>query len=137
VKVLDFGLAKAMGEEVEHTSDSPTMMPGTQVGLILGTAGHMSPEQARGKKVDKRADIWAFGVVLFEMVTGKRLFEGETVSDSLAATLAKDPDLSSAPEKIRPLLRACMQKEPRQRLQAISDWKLLLVETSGTGGSAH
>src|SRR6202451_2842078 len=93
VKVLDFGLAKA-GEAREVTPDSPTMMPGTQMGMILGTAGYMSPEQARGKKADKRADIWAFGVVLAEMVTGKRLFEGETVSDTLAAALKEEPDLT-------------------------------------------
>jgi eukaryotic-like serine/threonine-protein kinase len=127
VKVLDFGLAKA-GETQEVTPDSPTMMPGTQIGMILGTAGYMSPEQARGKEVDKRADIWAFGVVLYEMVTGKRLFEGETVSDTLAAVLRAEPDLTLAPEKTRRLLRACLQKDPKQRLQAIGDWKLLLEE---------
>jgi Tol biopolymer transport system component len=127
VKVLDFGLAKA-GETQEVTPDSPTMMPGTQIGMILGTAGYMSPEQARGKVVDKRADIWAFGVVLYEMVTSKRLFEGETVSDTLAAVLKEEPDLTLAPEKIRRLLRACLQKDPKQRLQAIGDWKLLLDE---------
>src|SRR5579863_6519377 len=109
VKVLDFGLAKA-GETQEVTPDSPTMMPGTQMGMILGTAGYMSPEQARGKEVDKRADIWAFGVVLYEMVTGKRLFEGETVSDSLAAILKEEPDLARAPAKIRRLLASCLEK---------------------------
>jgi Tol biopolymer transport system component len=126
-KVLDFGLAKA-GETHEVTPDSPTMMPGTQIGMILGTAGYMSPEQARGKEVDKRADIWAFGVVLYEMVTGKRLFDGETVSDTLAAVLRAEPSLTPAPEKTRRLLRACLQKDPKQRLQAIGDWKLLLEE---------
>jgi serine/threonine protein kinase/Tol biopolymer transport system component len=124
VKVLDFGLATAAGEEQEFGPDSPTML--TAGGMILGTAGYMAPEQARGKKVDKRADIWAFGVVLFEMVTGKRLFAGETVSDSLAATLAKEPDLSSAPEKIRPLLNRCLEKDPKKRLRDIGDWELLL-----------
>src|SRR6202167_3159442 len=90
VKVLDFGLAKAGGSQ-EVTPDSPTMMPGTQIGMILGTAGYMSPEQARGKEVDKRADIWAFGVVFYEMVTWKRLFDGATISDSLAAVLKEEP----------------------------------------------
>src|SRR6202790_4027994 len=97
VKVLDFGLAKA-GEETEFTSDSPTMM--STGAMILGTAGYMSPEQARAQAGDKRADIWAFGMVLDEMVTGKRLFDGATVSDSIAAILTKEPDLTVAPEKI-------------------------------------
>ena len=104
VKVLDFGLAKA-GEALEVTPDSPTILPETQAGVILGTAGYMSPEQARGEKVDKRADVWAFGVVLFEMVTGKRLFDGATVSDSLAAILTKEPDLMLAPLKTRRLAK--------------------------------
>jgi len=141
VKVLDFGLAKA-GETQEVTADSPTMMPGTQMGMILGTAGYMSPEQARGKEVDKRADIWAFGVVLYEMVTGNRLFEGETVSDTLAAVLKEAPDLTLAiaklaPEKVRRLLRACLQKDPKQRLQAIGDWKLLLAEDAPASSAAQ
>src|SRR5579863_8493493 len=129
VKVLDFGLAKAGGAQ-EVTADSPTMMPGTQVGMILGTAGYMSPEQARGKEVDKRADIWAYGVVLYEMVTGKRLFEGETVSDTLAAVLRAEPDLSLAPEKTRLLLRACLEKDPKRRLRDIGDMGRLL-DTEG------
>jgi eukaryotic-like serine/threonine-protein kinase len=112
VKVLDFGLAKA-GETREVTPDSPTMMPGTQIGMILGTAGYMSSEQARGKEVDKRADIWAFGVVLYEMLTGKRLFEGETVSDTLAAVLTREPDLKLAPERTRPLLAAMSGEGPK------------------------
>ncbi len=125
VKVLDFGLAKA-GEAQEVTPDSPTIMPGTQMGMILGTAGYMSPEQARGNVVDKRADIWAFGVVLCEMVTAKRLFEGATISDSLAAVLKEEPDLNLAPEKIHRLLRACLEKDPRKRLRDIGDvWRLL------------
>jgi len=120
VKVLDFGLAKAGGAQ-EVTADSPTMTPGTQIGMILGTAGYMSPEQARGKEVDKRADIWAFGVVLYEMITGKLLFEGETVSDSLAAVLKEEPDLNVAPEKVRRRLRACLEKDPKKRLRDIGD----------------
>src|SRR6202049_5130401 len=104
VKVLDFGLAKA-GEATEFTSDSPTMM--STGAMILGTAGYMSPEQARAQAVDKRADIWSFGVVLYEMVTGKRLFDGATVSDSIAATLTKEPDLALVPKKARRLLARC------------------------------
>jgi serine/threonine-protein kinase len=126
VKVLDFGLATAAGEEVELSHDSPTMMPGTQMGMILGTAGYMSPEQARGQKADKRADIWAFGVVLCEMVTGKRLFDGPTVSDSLASILKEQPDLTVAPEKIRRLLASCLEKDPKNRLRDIGDWGRLL-----------
>src|ERR1700684_1695482 len=120
VKVLDFGLAKA-GEAQDVTPDSPTMTLSTQMGMILGTAGYMSPEQARGKEVDKRADIWAFGVVLYEMVTGKRLFEGETVSDTLAAVLKEEPDLALAPERTRRLLRRCLEKDPKRRLRDIGD----------------
>jgi len=95
--------------------------------MILGTAGYMSPEQARGKPVDKRADIWAFGVVLFEMLTGKGLFEGETVSDTLAQVLTKEPDWEQVPAKVRRLLQACLQKDPKQRLQAIGDWRIALT----------
>jgi serine/threonine-protein kinase len=94
--------------------------------MILGTAAYMSPEQARGKVVDKRADIWAFGVVLFEMLTGQPLFEGETVSDTLAQVLTKEPDFNRVPVKVRRLLRSCLQKDPRRRLQAIGDRPLLL-----------
>ena len=96
--------------------------------MILGTAAYMSPEQARGKAVDKRADIWAFGVVLYEMLTGKPLFQGETVSDTLAAVIKEEPDWTCVPAKVRRLLQACLQKDPKQRLQAIGDWRLLLTE---------
>jgi Tol biopolymer transport system component/tRNA A-37 threonylcarbamoyl transferase component Bud32 len=129
VKVLDFGLAKA-GEAREVTPDSPTMMPATQMGMILGTAGYMSPEQARGKEVDKRADIWAFGVVLYEMVTGKRLFEGETVSDTLAAVLTREPDWTHVPAKVQRLLRRCLEKDPKRRLRDISGAELLLEDVA-------
>ena len=101
--------------------------------MILGTAGYMSPEQARGQKADKRADVWAFGVVLWEMVTGRRLFDGATVTDSLAAILTKEPDLTQVPEKIRRLLRACLQKDPKNRLQAIGDARLLIEDAPVTG----
>jgi eukaryotic-like serine/threonine-protein kinase len=98
VKVLDFGLAKPM-ERVEPGPDSPTML--SVVGAILGTAGYMAPEQARGKAADKRADIWAFGVVLHEMLTAKRLFQGEDPVETLAAVVNKEPDLSGVPQKAR------------------------------------
>jgi eukaryotic-like serine/threonine-protein kinase len=129
VKVLDFGLAQA-GEAQPVTFDSPTMMPRTQAGMILGTAGYMSPEQARGQAVDKRADIWAFGVVFYEMVTGKRLFDGATVSDSLAAILREEPDLTRAPEKTRRMLRRCLEKDPKKRLRDIGD-AIPLLEDAG------
>jgi predicted Ser/Thr protein kinase len=125
-KVLDFGLAKS-AEHAEVSADSPTMMSGTQIGMILGTAGYMAPEQARGKKdVDKRADIWAFGVVLYEMLTGKRLFQGEDVTHTLAAVIMQEPDLSAAPAEVLPLLKRCLEKDPKNRLRDIGDWELLL-----------
>ncbi len=130
VKVLDFGLA-AVGQSSDPSDpvNSPTLtISPTRAGMILGTAAYMSPEQARGKTVDKRADIWAFAVVLYEMLTGKRLFDGETISDTLAAVLKTEPDLMQVPAKVRPLLEACLQKDPKQRLQAIGDWRLLLTD---------
>jgi serine/threonine-protein kinase len=96
--------------------------------MILGTAAYMAPEQARGKAVDRRADIWAFGVVLYEMLTGEQLFQGETVSDTLAAVLTREADLTCVPAKVRRLLQLCLQKDPKQRLQAIGDWRLMLEE---------
>src|ERR1700691_1655323 len=128
VKVLDFGLATvAQSSDPSNPANSPTLtISPTRAGMILGTAAYMSPEQARGKVVDKRADIWAFGVVLFEMLTGKPLLAGETVSDTLAQVLTKDPDWQQVPAKVRRLLQACLQKDPKQRLQAIGDWRLLL-----------
>jgi eukaryotic-like serine/threonine-protein kinase len=130
VKVLDFGLAAvAQSSDPSNPANSPTLtISPTRAGMILGTAGYMSPEQARGRAVDKRADIWAFGVVLFEMLTGSRLFAGETVSDTLAHVLTKQPDWDQVPTKVRRLLEASLQKDPKQRLQAIGDWKLLLTE---------
>jgi serine/threonine protein kinase len=127
VKVLDFGLAKVAESPDLSLSNSPTLsLAATQQGVILGTAGYMSPEQARGKPVDKRADIWAFGVILYEMLTGKRLFEGETVSDTLAAVLTREPDWDRVPTKARPVLRHCLQKDPTKRLRDISGVALLL-----------
>ncbi len=141
VKVLDFGLAKAMGpDEISRdASNSPTLsIAATQAGFILGTAAYMSPEQAKAKPVDRRADIWAFGVVLFEMFSGKKTFEGETVSDVLAAVIMKDPDWSALPETTPPsiqrLIRRCLNKDPKQRLQAIGEARITIEETlSGTG----
>ncbi|MCI0603564.1 serine/threonine-protein kinase [bacterium] len=129
-KILDFGLAKAFegdtGSIESGVSQSPTMARHmTEAGIILGTVGYMSPEQARGKPVDKRTDIWAFGVVLFEMLTGRRLFDGETVSDTLAAVLIRDPDLSalpaSTPPGVRRLLERCLTRDPKKRLRDIGD----------------
>jgi Tol biopolymer transport system component len=132
VKVLDFGLAKAMGgAAVAGTSamNSPTMAsPVTEVGTLMGTAAYMAPEQARGKAVDKRADIWAFGVVLHEMLTGVRLFEGETASDTIAAVLTREPSLdglpAGVPAHVRTLLRRCLERDPRKRLRDIGEARL-------------
>lgn len=129
VKVLDFGLAKAFaGEQAElNLSNSPTLSDmATQQGVILGTAAYMSPEQARGKSVDKRADIWAFGVVLYEMLTGRQLFGGDTISDTLASVLTKDPEWEIIPAKAGPLLRRCLEKDPKKRLRDIGDVYALL-----------
>jgi Tol biopolymer transport system component len=131
IKVLDFGLASVLNRDREGAdpASSPTLtISPTRAGMILGTAAYMSPEQARGKAVDKRADIWAFGAVFFEMLTGRRLFDGETVSDTLAHVLTKEPDWEQVPAKVRRVLEACLQKDPRQRLQAIGDWRLLLTD---------
>ena len=98
----------------------------TQPGMILGTAAYMAPEQARGKPVDKRADIWAFGVVLYEMLTGRRAFEGEDVSSILAAVIQSEPRWDGVPANVRRLLESCLEKDPRRRLRDIGDvWKLL------------
>jgi Tol biopolymer transport system component/tRNA A-37 threonylcarbamoyl transferase component Bud32 len=122
VKVLDFGLAKIGNTPTAAGDDSPTLTMGeTQAGVILGTAGYMSPEQARGKPVDKRADIWSFGVVLYEMLTGRRLFQGETVTDTLAAVIEREPDWSRVPAKAVPLLRRCLEKDPQKRLRDIGE----------------
>ena len=143
VKVLDFGLAKAYGgdtaEESSSDSQSPTMSAqATKAGLILGTAAYMSPEQARGKPVDKRADIWAFGVVLFEMLTGKRLFTGGTVSDTLASILKEEPDWTllpvDTPRKLSDLVHRCLRKDVRNRLHDIGDARIE-IEEAIEGGS--
>jgi len=130
VKVLDFGLAAVIQPQMSESTDpsnSPTLTMGaTQAGVILGTAPYMSPEQARGQAVDKRGDIWAFGVLLYEMVTGQRLFRGDTVSDTLASVLKEQPDLNRAPAKVRRLLESCLEKDPKRRLRDIADaWRLI------------
>ena len=155
VKVLDFGLAKALVDDPASAAsrssahgdlrDSPTVSPAigaltspaitgamTAAHVILGTAAYMSPEQARGQVVDRRADIWAFGVILYEMLTGRRLFTGETISDTLAAVLKTDPDWTAlpadTPPRVRRLLRRCLEKNPKDRLRDAGDARLLLRE---------
>ena len=129
VKVLDFGLAKIGGGPTAQSDNSPTMTIGaTEAGVILGTAAYMAPEQARGKSVDRRADVWAFGVVLYEMLTGQKLFRGDDLTETMAAVIKEEPKLDRVPVKVRRLLRTCLQKDPKQRLQAIGDWRLLLGE---------
>ena len=131
VKVLDFGLARMDAPELADPHNSPTAPASpTIVGTILGTPAYMAPEQARGKVVDRRADIWAFGVVLCEVLTGKQLFGGETVSDVLAAVLRAEPDLSAVPSRVRPLIAKCLEKDPKKRLRDIGDWRYLLEVSS-------
>ena len=135
VKILDFGLAKALEGDIStiDISKSPTSSRmATQEGVLLGTAAYMSPEQAKAKPVDRRADIWAFGCVLFEMLTGMTAFGGQAVADTLAAVIMKDPDWSqlptATPMRVRVLLQRCLQKEPKERLQAIGDARIALNE---------
>jgi len=137
VKVLDFGLAKALASEVSSPdiSTSPTLTAAaTQAGVALGTAAYMSPEQARGKPVDKRADVWSFGAVLYEMLTERRAFTGETVSDTLASVLKTEPDWAALPAttpiSVRRLLRRCLQKDPSRRLRDIGDARIELEEAA-------
>jgi len=122
VKVLDFGLAKVFAEEA---SSSPSI-EATERGIVLGTAAYMAPEQARGKRVDKRADIWAFGAVLYEMVTGTRAFPGMDATETMASVMMKNPDFDRAPAPVRRLLRKCLEKDPKNRLRDIGDaWELV------------
>ena len=142
VKVLDFGLAKALESlsgidgraTASPTITSPAMMTG--VGVLLGTAAYMSPQQARGKAVDKRSDIWAFGCVLYEMLTGRRAFEGEEVSDVLVGVLSKAPDWSALPPDTRPpvrrLLRRALERDRRRRLVDIADARLELDDAASS-----
>ena len=141
VKVLDFGLAKAWAGDSGDgrassgpmVSASPTLAhTGTIAGVILGTAAYMSPEQARGKPVDRRADVWAFGVLLWELLTGRTLFSGDTVTDVIAAVVTREPDLVAlppdTPAAVRRLLSRCLRKDPRQRLPDIGAARLELQE---------
>ena len=128
VKVLDFGLAKATGPDLPH---SPTItVDATREGTILGTAAYMSPEQARGQTIDKRTDIWAFGCVLYEMLTGRVAFDRPTVSDTIAAIIEREPDWRALPAGLSPTLevylRRCLQKNPRDRVHDVGDLRLAL-----------
>jgi serine/threonine-protein kinase len=145
VKVLDFGLAKAVAATSgsvdamnSPTITSPAMMTG--VGVILGTAAYMSPEQAKGRHADKRSDVWAFGCVLYEMLTGRRPFEGDDVSDTLAAVLRGEPDWTALPnempEHIRLLLHRCLEKDPRKRVSDVGIARFLMTEASLSSGHA-
>jgi serine/threonine protein kinase len=116
VKVLDFGLAKAYAEDTgsHDPSSSPTLTAAaTMQGTIMGTAAYMSPEQARGKAVDRRTDIWAFGCVLYELASGDQLFGGESVTDTLAQVITKEPDYNRVPSRVRSLLRWCLERDPK------------------------
>jgi Tol biopolymer transport system component len=132
VKVLDFGLAKALATQEKNTqlTSMPTKVSGSVAGMVVGTIGYMSPEQARGKEVDARTDIWAFGCVVYEMLTARQAFEGETATDMIAKIVSGEPDLTllpaDTPRPVRMLLEATLQKNPQQRLQHIGDMRLFL-----------
>ena len=142
LKVLDFGLAKALDTTPEgDPSQSPTLTAAaTQMGVIMGTAAYMSPEQARGKPVDRRADIWSFGAVLFEILTGQRAFACEDVSLTLSAVLQREPEWDTLPSKVPPglntYLRRCLHKDPAQRVQAIGDVRLAMEGAFETAANA-
>ncbi len=149
VKVLDFGLAKALDPAAASSPEamnSPTITSPamTQAGMILGTAAYMAPEQARGTAVDRRADVWAFGVVLYEMLTAQRLFTGATVSDTIAAVLTREPDWATlpagTPAPIQRLLRRCLQKDRKRRLDSAAGARLeiddALTATSTADGAS-
>jgi len=138
VKVLDFGLAKMLESAAasESATESRTLTSaGTLAGVVLGTAAYMSPEQARGRPADRRSDIWAFGVVLFEMLAGERLFLGDSLQDTLAAVLRDEPDLerlpADTPPRVRRLLRRCLERDPNRRLQAIGEARIALDDELG------
>jgi Tol biopolymer transport system component len=140
VKVLDFGLAKATDPAAGSSSDalhSPTMTnQATALGIIIGTAAYMSPEQARGRAADKRADIWAFGVLVFEMLTGRRLFDGETISDTIASVLRQDIDWralpAGTPAALERLLRRCLDRDPKHRMRDIGEARIALESRDET-----
>jgi len=141
VKVLDFGLAKAVVGEATSgdQSQSPTLtVNGTRDGVILGTAAYMSPEQARGKSVDRRSDVWAFGCVLYEMLTGRAPFAGDTISDTIAAILGREPEWSSlkTPASLRRVLQRCLEKDPRRRFHDIADVRIEIEDVMSAAGSS-
>ena len=141
VKVLDFGLAKALepASGPRDVANAPTVTSPavTMAGVILGTAAYMSPEQARGKAVDKRADVWAFGCVIYEMVTGRRPFAGDEVADIIVSVLNKEPDWSVVPRPVLRLTQACLEKDPKKRLRDIADgWRLLDDTATPSAASA-
>src|SRR5215813_9433126 len=132
VKVLDFGFAKAMEEEPQTTAageNSPTVTLGaTRPGIILGTAAYISPEQVKGKRADRRSDIWSFGVVLYEMLTGQRPFGGESIGELLANVVKEEPKLDVVPPTLHPLVARCLIKDPRKRLPSFAEARLMLEE---------
>jgi serine/threonine-protein kinase len=138
VKVLDFGLAKVTETPVAQNENSPAITTGdTKAGIILGTAAYMAPEQALGKPVDKRADVWAFGVVFYEMLTGARLHTGTTLQETLASVLKDRPDLINVPQQPHRLLKRCLEKDPQKRLRHIGDVMPpphLLKDSARSGG---
>jgi serine/threonine protein kinase/Tol biopolymer transport system component len=136
VKVLDFGLAKPFGSASIDAMNSPTCADATEAGLVLGTAAYMSPEQARGRPVDERCDVWAFGVVLYEMLTGQSCFGKETVSDTIAAVLTSEPDWTRVPPPARRLLTLCLEKDPTRRLRAIGDAQFLIGDNRAEASAA-
>src|SRR6187455_1300557 len=141
VKVLDFGLAKGGAASSNDLAQSPTLTYSpTAIGVILGTAGYMSPEQARGKPVDRRADIWAFACVLYECLTGRKVFEGETVSDTIARIIEREPDFDAlppaTPPAVRELLRRCLEKDIRKRQRDIGDVRIELESALAARSSA-
>ncbi len=133
VKVLDFGLAK-IAEEAAQVESTMTVMPVTGAAMVLGTPGYMAPEQVQGGPVDKRADVWAFGVLLYEMLSGQHPFRRASVQDTLAATLTVDPDWDRVPRAVRTLLRRCLERDPRRRLRDVGDFRFL-VDRDATGES--
>src|SRR5262249_2247968 len=130
VKVLDFGLAKMGRTSTVESDNSPTVINSqTEAGMILGTAAYMSPEQAKGKPVDQRTDIYAFGVVLYEMLTGDRLHHGDSTSETLASVIKDEPQLDKVPRQVQKLLRKCLEKDPQKRLRHIGDVMALVDDT--------